>query len=215
VNARATIMLVDDHAIVRQGYRTLLEKQATLRVVAEAGDGADAYRLYQEMRPDLVIMDLTLPRMGGLEGIRRILQWDSHARILVFTMHHNAAYAVQAMRAGAKGYMTKTGAPQDLVQAVFDVLQGKIALSADIDHELALSRIAEAGSVIDELTPREFDILRMLLTGKTVEDIAGILHLSRKTVANTNYQIKNKLGVSSDIALVLIALRHGVLEVNA
>jgi DNA-binding NarL/FixJ family response regulator len=215
VNARATIMLVDDHAIVRQGYRTLLEKQATLRVVAEAGDGADAYRLYQEMRPDLVIMDLTLPRMGGLEGIRRILQWDSHARILVFTMHHNAAYAVQAMRAGAKGYMTKTGAPQDLVQAVFDVLQGKIALSADIDHELALSRIAEAGSVIDELTPREFDILRMLLTGKTVEDIAGILHLSRKTVANTHYQIKNKLGVSSDIALVLIALRHGVLEVNA
>ncbi len=208
-------MLVDDHAIVRQGYRTLLEKQATLRVVAEAGDGADAYRLYQEMRPDLVIMDLTLPRMGGLEGIRRILQWDSHARILVFTMHHNAAYAVQAMRAGAKGYMTKTGAPQDLVQAVFDVLQGKIALSADIDHELALSRIAEAGSVIDELTPREFDILRMLLTGKTVEDIAGILHLSRKTVANTHYQIKNKLGVSSDIALVLIALRHGVLEVNA
>lgn len=215
MNARATIMLVDDHAIVRQGYRTLLEKQATLRVVAEAGDGADAYRLYQEMRPDLVIMDLTLPRMGGLEGIRRILQWDSHARILVFTMHHNAAYAVQAMRAGAKGYMTKTGAPQDLVQAVFDVLQGKIALSADIDHELALSRIAEAGSVIDELTPREFDILRMLLTGKTVEDIAGILHLSRKTVANTHYQIKNKLGVSSDIALVLIALRHGVLEVNA
>ena len=208
-------MLVDDHAIVRQGYRTLLEKQATLRVVAEAGDGADAYRLYQEMRPDLVIMDLTLPRMGGLEGIRRILQWDSHARILVFTMHHNAAYAVQAMRAGAKGYMTKTGAPQDLVQAVFDVLQGKIALSADIDHELALRRIAEAGSVIDELTPREFDILRMLLTGKTVEDIAGILHLSRKTVANTHYQIKNKLGVSSDIALVLIALRHGVLEVNA
>jgi DNA-binding NarL/FixJ family response regulator len=215
VIARATIMLVDDHAIVRQGYRTLLEKQATLQIVAEAGDGADAYRLYQETRPDLVIMDLTLPKVGGMEGIRRILQWDSRARILVFTMHHNAAYAVQAMRAGARGYITKTGAPQALVQAVFDVMQGKIALSADIDHELALSRIADAGSAIDELTPREFEILRMLLTGRTVEDIASVLHLSRKTVANTHYLIKNKLGVSSDIALVLIALRHGVLEITA
>src|SRR6266851_712792 len=207
-------MLVDDHAIVRQGYRTLLEKQATLQIVAEAGDGADAYRLYQETRPDLVIMDLTLPDVGGIEGIRRILQWDSRARILVFTMHHNAAYAVQAMRAGARGYITKTGAPQALVKAVFDVMQGKIALSADIDHELALSRIADASSVIDELTPREFEILRMLLTGRTVEEIASVLHLSRKTVANTHYLIKNKLGVSSDIALVLIALRHGVLEIT-
>jgi DNA-binding NarL/FixJ family response regulator len=215
VIARATIMLVDDHAIVRQGYRTLLEKQATLQIVAEAGDGADAYRLYQETRPDLVIMDLTLPKVGGIEGIRRILQWDSRARILVFTMHHNAAYAVQAMRAGARGYITKTGAPQALVQAVFDVMQGKIALSADIDHELALSRIADAGSAIDELTPREFEILRMLLTGRAVEEIASVLHLSRKTVANTHYLIKNKLGVSSDIALVLIALRHGVLEITA
>jgi len=215
VIARATIMLVDDHAIVRQGYRTLLEKQATLQIVAEAGDGADAYRLYQETRPDLVIMDLTLPQVGGIEGIRRILQWDSRARILVFTMHHNAAYAVQAMRAGARGYITKTGAPQALVQAVFDVIQGKIALSADIDHELALSRIADAGSAIDELTPREFEILRMLLAGRAVEDIERVLHLSRKTVGNTHYLIKNKLGVSSDIALVLIALRHGVLEITA
>ena len=165
--------------------------------------------------PDLVIMDLTLPKVGGMECIRRILQWDSRARILVFTMHHNAAYAVQAMRAGARGYITKTGAPQALVQAVFDVIQGKIALSADIDHELALSRIADAGSAIDELTPREFEILRMLLTGRTVEEIASVLHLSRKTVANTHYLIKNKLGVSSDIALVLIALRHGVLEITA
>ena len=207
----ARIMLVDDHAIVRQGYRALLEQQPGLQVVAEAGDGDDAYRIYQEMHPDLVIMDLTLPQMGGVESIRRILQWDSRARILVFTMHQNAAYAVQAMRAGARGYITKTGAPQTLVQAVFDVMEGKIALSADIDHELALSRIAEAGSVIEELTPREFEILRMLLTGKSIDDIAGVLNLSRKTVANTHYLIKNKLGVASDIALVLIALRHGIL----
>jgi DNA-binding NarL/FixJ family response regulator len=216
MTSRAKIMLVDDHAIVRQGYRVLLEKQSGLQVVAEAGDGDDAYRLYQELSPDLVIMDLTLPQMGGMESIRRILRWDPQARILVFTMHHNAAYAVQAMRAGARGYITKTGTPQALVQAVFDVVEGKIALSADIDHELALSKIADAGSVIDELTPREFEILRMLLTGKSIDDIAGVLNLSRKTVANTHYLIKNKLGVTSDIALVLIALRYGIVsEVTA
>jgi two-component system, NarL family, invasion response regulator UvrY len=208
-------MLVDDHAIVRQGYRTLLEKQPRIEVVAEADDGDVAYRLYQEMQPDLVVMDLTLPQMGGMESIRRIVRWDPRARILVFTMHQNAAYAVQAMRAGARGYITKTGTPQALVQAAFDVLDGKIALSADIDHELALSRIADAGSVIDELTPREFEILRLLLTGQSIDDIAGALNLSRKTVANMHYLIKNKLGVTSDIALVLIALRHGILGENA
>ena len=205
-----TVMLVDDHAIVRQGYRTLLEKQSGLQVVAEAADGDAAYRLYQRLLPDLVVMDLTLPQMGGMESIRRIMKWDPRARILVFTMHQNAAYAVQAMRAGASGYITKTGAPQALVQAVYDVLEGKIALSADIDHELALSRIADADSVIDELTPREFEILRLLLSGKSVDDIACALNLSRKTVANTHYLIKNKLGVTSDISLVLIALRHGI-----
>jgi two-component system, NarL family, invasion response regulator UvrY len=203
-------MLVDDHAIVRQGYRTLLEKQSGLQVVAEAADGDAAYRLYQRLLPDLVVMDLTLPQMGGMESIRRIMKWDPRARILVFTMHQNAAYAVQAMRAGASGYITKTGAPQALVQAVYDVLEGKIALSADIDHELALSRIADADSAIDELTPREFEILRLLLSGKSVDDIACALNLSRKTVANTHYLIKNKLGVTSDISLVLIALRHGI-----
>ena len=93
------VMLVDDHAIVREGYRSLLQKQDHLRVVAEAGDGADAYRVYKEARPDLVIMDVSMPGIGGVEAIRRIRQWDGSARILVFTMHQSAAYAVQAIKA--------------------------------------------------------------------------------------------------------------------
>jgi two-component system, NarL family, invasion response regulator UvrY len=207
----ATIMLVDDHAIVREGYRSLLQKQPRLKIVAEAGHGAEAYRLFKTTRPDLVIMDLTMPGFGGVEAIRRIRQWDPAARILAFTMHQNAAYAVQAIRAGARGYVTKSSPPEALVRAIFDVLQGAVAFSADIDHELALSRVADTPAATDVLTPREFEILRMLLAEGSTEDIAEILHLSPKTVANTRYVIKAKLGVASDIELVLVALRQGIL----
>lgn len=211
MSGSATIMLVDDHAVVREGYRSLLQKQPGLRVVAEAGDGAEAYRLFKAARPGLVIMDLSMPGFGGIEAIRRIRQWDAAARILVFTMHQNAAYAVQAIRAGARGYVTKSSPPDALVRAIFEVLQGKVALSADVDHELALSRLAEAPAATDVLTPREFEVLRLLLAEKTTAEIAGTLNLSQKTVANTHYLIKSKLGIASDIQLVLLALRQGIL----
>jgi two-component system, NarL family, invasion response regulator UvrY len=210
-DASSTIMLVDDHAIVREGYRSVLQKQPRLRVVAEAADGAEACRLFKHTRPDLVIMDLTLPGVGGIEVIRRIRQWDPAARILVFTMHQNAAFAVQAIRAGARGYVTKMSPPEALLRAVFDVLDGRIALSPDIDHELALSRLADESVATDVLTAREFEVLRMLLAEKTTEEIANMLHISPKTVANLRYLIKNKLGVSSDIELVRLALRQGLL----
>jgi two-component system invasion response regulator UvrY len=206
------IMLVDDHAIVREGYRTLLQKQPGLRIVAEARDGAEAYRMFKETRPALVIMDLTMPGLGGIEAIKRIRQWDPTARILVFTMHQNAAYAVQAIRAGARGYVTKSSPPDVLVRAVFDVLKGRTALSPDIDHELALSRLGDEPAAIDALTPREFETLRMLLAEKTTDQIAETLHVSPKTVANTRYLIRSKLGVSSDIELVRLALRQNILD---
>jgi DNA-binding NarL/FixJ family response regulator len=117
MNGERSILLVDDHAVVREGYRSMPQKQPGLRVVAEAADGAEAYRLFKANTPDLVIMDLSLPGVGGIEAIRRIRQWDKHARILVFTMHQNAAFAVQAMRAGAMGYVTKTSPPETLVRA--------------------------------------------------------------------------------------------------
>lgn len=206
-----TVMLVDDHAVVREGYRSVLSKQPHLRVVAEAGDGEGAYRLYKSTQPDIVVMDVSMQGIGGIETIRRIRQWDSSARILVFTMHQNAAFAVQAIRAGARGYVTKTSPPQALVQAVFDVLDGRIALSPDIDHELALSRLSETVTAADILTAREFEVLRLLLTERTTGEIAEMLHISPKTVANLRHLIKAKLGVSSDIELVRLALRQGLL----
>ena len=210
-NSGRTIVLVDDHAVVREGYRAVLHKQPGLRVVAEAANGADAYRLFKQIRPDLVIIDLTLSGVSGIETIRRIRAWDPAARILVFTMHQNAAFAVQAIRAGARGYVTKTSPPDALVRAVHDVFDGRIALSPDIDHELALSRIAAQPAAADVLTPREFEVLRLLLAERTTEEIAVALHLSPKTVANLRYLIKGKLGVGSDIELVLLALRQGLI----
>jgi DNA-binding NarL/FixJ family response regulator len=212
VNGDSTIMLVDDHAVVREGYRSVLHKQPGLQVVAEAADGAGAYLLYKKMRPGLVIMDLTLPGAGGIEATRRIRQWDPAARILVFTMHQNAAFAVQAIRAGARGYVTKMSPPDTLVRAVHDVFAGRIALSPDIDHELALHRLAGAPpDAASLLTAREFEVLRLLIAEKTTEHIAELLCLSPKTVANMRYLIKCKLGVGSDIELVLLALRQGLL----
>jgi DNA-binding NarL/FixJ family response regulator len=211
MNNDRTILLVDDHAVVREGYRAVLQKQPGLSVVAEAEDGAEAYRLYKATKPDLVIMDLTMPGVSGIEGIRHIRQWDRDARILVFTMHQNAAFAVQAIRAGARGYVTKTNPPESLVRAVFDVFAGKIALSPDIDHALALSRLAEETVAADVLTAREFEVLRLLLAERTTEEIANLLHISPKTVANLHYLIKTKLGVGSDIELVRLALRQGLL----
>ena len=208
------VMLADDHAIVREGYRSLLQKQDHLRVVAEAGDGADAYRVYKEARPDLVIMDVSMPGIGGVEAIRRIRQWDGSARILVFTMHQSAAYAVQAIKAGARGFVTKSNPPDALLRAIGEVMAGRIALSPDIDHELAMNRLAGEPSAVDALSPREFEILQMLLAEKSVDDIAETLHISVKTAANTRYLIRSKLGVASDIELVRLALRQRIIAAD-
>ena len=207
-----TIMLVDDHSVVREGYRSVLQKQQGLRVIAEASDGAEAYRLFKEAKPDLVIMDVTMPGIGGIEAIRRIRQWDRDARILVFTMHENSGFAVQAIRAGAKGYVTKSSPPEVLVQAARDVLAGRMAVSPDMSHELALGRLAGETMAADVLTAREFEVLQMLLAERSTDEIAEALHLSPKTVANLHSIIKDKLGVGSDIELVRLALRQGLLS---
>ena len=211
-SSSGTILLVDDHAVVREGYRSVLQKQAGLRVIAEASGGAEAYRLFKEAKPDLVIMDVSMPDIGGIEAIRRIRQWDRDARILVFTMHENTGFAVQAIRAGAKGYVTKSSPPDVLVQAARDVLAGRMAVSPDMSHELALGRLAGETWAADVLTAREFEVLQMLLAERSTDEIAEALHLSPKTVANLHSIIKDKLGVGSDIELVRLALRQGLLS---
>ncbi|MDC9725765.1 MAG: response regulator transcription factor [Gammaproteobacteria bacterium] len=206
-NNTIKIMLVDDHAIVREGYRSLLQKQDNMSVIAEASDGADAYMKYKKHQPDVTVMDISMQGQGGLEAISRIKQLDSSAKILVFSMHQNPSFAIQATRAGALGYVTKSSDPDVLIRAIYDVQQQKYTLSADIAQALALEKLGTDSSALDQLTVREFEILRMLVEAKSTQDIAETLNISPKTVANAHYIIKRKLNVNSDIELTHLAIK--------
>lgn len=207
---RIRVLVVDDHAVVREGYRRLLEKQPDIEVVAEAGDAASAYIQFRATTPDVVIMDISMPGRGGIDAIRQIRQADPDARILVFSMHATVSYAVQAIRAGARGYITKSSASDLMVDAVRNVFRNKLTLCAEISEALATSRLEGHEAGLDELSPREFEVLRMIIDAKSTEEIAAAFHLTPKTVANYHYAIKSKLGVSSDIDLVYFCMRHGM-----
>lgn len=209
--SEVTILLVDDHPIVREGYRRLLERQAGFKVIAEAETASEAYRLFRETAPSVVVMDLTLKGASGLEAIRNIRQWDGHARVLVFTMHQGSAFALKAFEAGAVGYVTKSSVPSELVAAVSAVARGRQAVSADIAQELAAERLAGKTSPLDDLAPREVEILRLVASGMATETIAEALHLSPKTVQNYHYGIKAKLGARNDAHLVWLAISAGLL----
>lgn len=203
-------MLVDDHAVVRRGYQTLIEEHGNIEVVCEAPDAATAYRLYKQKSPDVVVMDITMPGRGGIDAIRQLRQWDPLARVLVFSMHANAAYAIQAFRAGAKGYVTKSSDPELLIAAIASVADNKTALCPEISDALATSRLQSEADAFDKLSPREFEILQLILGAKSTEEIAETLHLAPKTVGNYHYAIKAKLGVTSDIDLVYFCMRQGL-----
>ena len=205
-----TILLVDDHPVVREGYRRLLERIPGYRVVAEADDAASAYQAYQKTKPDVVVMDLSLPGVGGIEALRHIRQWDHNARILVFTMHGGAQFALKAFEAGAGGYVTKGSDAAALVNAVAVVAKGGRALSDDVAQEIAAERLAHPQSQLDELSPRETEILRLIASGWSAEEISASLHLSLKTVRNYHYQIKGKVGARTDAHLVWLAIGAGL-----
>ncbi|WP_374088488.1 response regulator [Methylomicrobium lacus] len=207
-----TLLLVDDHAIVREGYRALLAKQPGLRVVAEAADAVQAYQLFKECSPDVVVTDLSLPGSSGLDLIGRIKQRCVEAKILVFSMHQNPSFAVQASRAGALGYVTKSSAPEVLLRAIGEVHAGRHTLSADIGQALALEKLGGDRMALETLTVREFEILRLLVEARSIDDIAQTLNISPKTVCNCHYLIKRKLGVTSDIELTRLAIRLNVIN---
>jgi len=206
------VLIVDDHAVVREGYRALLAKHEGLNVVGEAYDAASAYQSYKDMQPDVVIMDISMPGRGGIDAIEHIREFDANARVLVFTMHSGAAYALHAFRAGAKGYVTKSSPPDLLVRAVRDIADGRLAICPEISEALAFDRVQDDKTGLQALSPREFEIFRMILDAKSTDEIAAAFNLSRKTVANYHYAIKSKLSVESDIELLYLGLRQGLVE---
>jgi two-component system, NarL family, invasion response regulator UvrY len=205
-----SILLADDHPVVRQGYRRVLEHQSNFRVVAEADDAASAYSAFKQHSPDVVVLDISMPGASGLEAIRNIKSRDSRARILVFSMHTEALLVKAAFDAGASGYVTKGNEPPVLIRAIRSVARGEIAMSDDIAHVLAEESLMPSRSTLAHLGEREVEILRQFAAGFTKEQIASNLNLSVKTVQNYHYLIKTKTGMRTDAQLVRLAVEWGL-----
>jgi len=206
------VLLADDHPVVRTGYRRLLEQAGDIQVVAEAADADAAYVLVQSERPDVLITDLAMPGGGGLGLIRRVMQRDPAARVLVFSMHDSDTLVRQALEAGARGFLTKGSAPDSLVDAVHALHAGQRFLAPELPPSLLQRRPEQEAERLAELSLREFEIFRLLAQGHSAQQCAATLKLSPKTVSNHQTTIKDKLGVSTSAALAHMAIRHGVIS---
>lgn len=212
MNQLIRVMLTDDHAVVRSGLGRLLEQNEGIRIVGEAESGEQAYQTFPEINPDVLVMDMSMPGMGGLEAMRRILNRWPQARVIMFSMHENATFAIQSMTSGALGYVAKSGHAEDLVKAVREVAQGRSFLSSDMAQKVAIQSLTGGDNPAQKLTSREFEVFRLLAEGKMVEEIALSLNIGHKTVANYQTSLKQKLGISSPVDLVRLALKYGVIS---
>ena len=212
MSKKINIILVDDHAVVRAGVRRLLEQEPLFDVIGEAESGEKAYQMFGELNPDVMVMDLSMPGMGGLEAIRRILMRDEKAKILVLSMHEDLSFANQALKLGAKGYLIKNTLGDDLVKAIEAISQGDIFLSDEIAKKIAVSSIDGGQDPIHDLSAREFEIFRLLAEGFEVDAIATTLNISSKTVSNYQTMIKQKLNIHTPIELIRFAIKAGVIK---
>ncbi len=206
------IMLVDDHAVVRAGYKRFIELDPLLQVVAEASTGEEAYLLLETTRIDVVIMDLSMPGQGGFETLRRVMNRFPQQKVLIFSMHENASIAKQALQLGACGYLTKSMQPELIVRAIHDVLAGATPVADAIAE--ALRDLSDNKLPHLELLPREFEIFIRLASGESIEQISDKLHLSPKTAANYQASIRKKLNLNSTLDLYQYARQHGLLDAS-
>ncbi len=206
------VMLVDDHAVVRMGFRLLLEGSREIKVLGEADSGEDAVRRFAELKPDIIVMDISMPGIGGLEAIERILAKDPGIRILVLSAHEDAMHARRVLKAGAAGYLTKRSAAEELIHAIGMVHQGKTYLEPGIAQQMAMQQLSGERNPVDALSEKEFKVFLALAMGKSVQDIADVMSLSPRTVGTHLYNIKQKLGASNSAELAIIAIRAGLID---
>ena len=204
-----TILLVDDHAVIRQGLKSLFN-QWGYRVVGEASSGENAVLMYKEHKPHLIIMDLDMPGLGGLEALKRILAYQKNAKILVYSMHDDNIYALRAMQAGAKGYVVKSDDINVLLEAVDKIFKGNRFIGRKVAEHLAIDLMNESNKPLEKLSPREFEVFRQLALGHTLSAIALSLNISYKTVANIQTTIRQKLELKTAANLVHLAIQLGV-----
>ena len=213
---KINVLLVDDHAVVRTGYKTYLSLSDMIGDVYEADCGEIACQLYAQHAIDVVVMDLSMPGMGGLECIRRLISRDAHCKVLVFSIHNELVYATRSIKSGAKGYITKNSIPETLVKAVCAIANGQTYIDADMAQQLAVNMVNEQDEEyrIKLLSPREFDVFCLIANGNDSHAVAKKLHLSYKTVCNHSTAIKDKLVLKTIAEFTLLAARQGLIEAD-
>jgi two-component system invasion response regulator UvrY len=207
------LVLVDDHEIVRTGLRMILEKIPGVEIVAECEDGDEALQAVREHRPDVVLMDVNMPRLSGLEATRRIVSRYPDTRVIILTIHAQSPFPAQLLEAGASGYLTKGCASDELTKAIQVVSRGGKYIGTDIAQQMALSMLPGGNSSpFDDLSTREMEVMLMMVQGKGVKEIGELLSISPKTVATYKYRILDKLNVDNVVELTHLAMNHGVMD---
>jgi len=206
------VILVDDHELVRMGFRLLLEGTNNLEIIAEFSSGEEVVNEFLNYEFDLIVIDISMPGIGGIEAIKRILLKKPKTKILVLSAHEDDLHANRVLKAGAKGYLTKRSAPSELVKAITKVVSGETFLELEIAKSIALKQVTGEKEPIESLSSKEFEIFLELAKGKSVNSIAETMSLSPRTVGTHLYNIKQKLSASNSAELTLIALRAGLLE---
>jgi DNA-binding NarL/FixJ family response regulator len=206
------VLLADDHALVRAGLRALLQSMPGVQVVAEANNGREALRLTEELRPDVVLMDIAMQEMNGLEAAARIAREQPATRVIMLSMHADEAYVVQALRAGASGYLLKNAGAAELEKAIKHVAQGETFLSPAVSRQVSdyIRRVGQEPTSLDRLSPRQREILQLIAEGNTTKKMAQVLEISAKTVETHRSQLMEQLDIHDVAGLVRYAIRMGL-----
>lgn len=209
------VFLVDDHELVRTGIRRIIEDVRGMNIAGEAESGEDVVKWCRSNNTDVILMDMNMPGIGGLEATKKILRFNPHVKIIVLTVHTENPFPTKVMQAGAAGYITKGAAPDEMLNAIRVVHSGQRYISPSIAQQMALSQFSSIDNPFKDLSERELQIMMMITKGQKVTDISELLNLSPKTVNSYRYRLFNKLDIGGDVELTHLAIRHGMLDTDS